>query len=52
MKKICIICPYNYPIPAIKGGAIEQIVEGFCNINEIEKKLDYENQSIRYNAHI
>lgn len=40
MKKICIICTYEYPIPAVKGGAIEQIVENICNVNEIKQKLD------------
>lgn len=39
MKKICIVCPYNYPIPAVKGGAIEQIVEDICKVNEKERGL-------------
>ena len=38
--KICIVAPFDYPIPAIKGGALEQIVESICRINEVEEKLD------------
>ena len=37
--KICIVAPFDYPIPAIKGGALEQIVESICRINEVEEKL-------------
>lgn len=40
MNNICIICPYDYPIPAVKGGAIEQVVDGICTINEIEHLLN------------
>ena len=40
MKKICIIATYMYPIPAIKGGALEQIVEAICRINEEKKQYD------------
>lgn len=38
--KICIVCPYDYPIPAIKGGAIEQIIQDICILNEEKKCLD------------
>lgn len=37
---ICIVAPYEYPIPAIKGGAIEQIVDSICKVNENEKKIN------------
>lgn len=34
MRKICIICAYDYPIPTVKGGAVEQVVESLCKENE------------------
>lgn len=34
MKKICIVCVSGLPIPAIKGGAIETLVEHIINENE------------------
>lgn len=40
MLKICIIAPFEYPIPAIKGGALEQVVQSICEKNEKYKKLD------------
>lgn len=38
--KICIITPIIYPVPAIKGGAVEGLVELLVRINEIEDKMD------------
>lgn len=40
MIKICIVAPFEYPIPAIKGGALEQVVESICSVNEKHKKLE------------
>lgn len=40
MIRVCIVAPYNYTIPAIKGGALEQVVQSICDINEIEEKID------------
>lgn len=34
MKKICIIVPYDYPVPAVRGGAVETLVEFLINENE------------------
>lgn len=40
MKKICIITQGMLPVPAVKGGAVETLVEYILNCNEIAKKLD------------
>ena len=40
MKKICLIVPNVFPVPAVKGGACEQLVTDFINQNEIYKKID------------
>ncbi|MCD7836912.1 MAG: glycosyltransferase family 4 protein [Lachnospiraceae bacterium] len=34
MKKICIIIPYNYPVPPILGGAVETLVQFLVEENE------------------
>ncbi|MBK6564141.1 MAG: glycosyltransferase family 4 protein [Saprospiraceae bacterium] len=34
-KNIAIICPTNLPVPAVKGGAIEALIENFIDQNEI-----------------
>lgn len=38
--KIAIIVPSNLPIPSVKGGAIETLVDELIAVNEQEKKLD------------
>ena len=40
MKKICIITQGMLPVPAVKGGAVETLVEYILNCNEVGKKLD------------
>ena len=40
MKKICIILPEEYPVPATKGGAVETLVNRIIDENEKENKLD------------
>ena len=40
MKKICLIVPNVFPVPAVKGGACEQLVTDFINQNEIYKKVE------------
>ncbi len=40
MSKIAIICPLDYPVPAVKGGAIETLIEIFLNENEIYKSCE------------
>lgn len=39
MKKILIISPMNLPIPAVKGGAVETLVENILNENENNRNL-------------
>lgn len=34
MKKICIVIPYSYPVPAVKGGAVETLVQFLVEENE------------------
>ena len=36
MKKICIICPWGYPVPAVKGGAVETLMQFLIEENEID----------------
>ena len=45
MKRVCIVVPYDYPVPACKGGAIEFLDQILIEENEnrismkpIEKK--------------
>lgn len=40
MKRIAIIGPINYPIPAIKGGAIETLATAIIDQNELKRELD------------
>ena len=40
MKKVCLILPNCLPVPAVKGGAVETLVENLIKENEKEKKLD------------
>ena len=44
--KIAIICSQGFPVPAVKGGAIETLVEIICKENEIYRELDIEVYSI------
>lgn len=39
-EKIAIICPANYPVPSVKGGAIETLIEIFIKENEIYGQYD------------
>lgn len=40
MKKIAIISSCSLPIPAIKGGAVETLIENIVKENENLKKID------------
>lgn len=44
--KIAIVCSSGLPVPAVKGGAIETLVEIICKENELYKKLDIDVYSI------
>lgn len=37
--KICIISPKGFPVPAIKGGAVETLITNFIDENEAQKKV-------------
>ncbi len=41
MKKICLITPNSFPVPAIKGGAVETIVNYLIDENEKEGKINF-----------
>lgn len=41
MKKIALVLPEVYPVPAVKGGAIEELVTILIEQNEIEKKAEF-----------
>jgi spore coat protein SA len=38
--KICLIPPYKLPVPAVKGGAVETLVQIFAEENETEQLVD------------
>lgn len=40
MKRIAIILPSSLPIPTVKGGAVETLVEDFILENEIQTKFE------------
>lgn len=40
MKKICIISPDGFPVPAVKGGAVETVINNFIDLNEKYNDLD------------
>ncbi|MCI8485608.1 MAG: hypothetical protein HFJ20_00455 [Clostridia bacterium] len=40
MKKICIVSPEGFPVPATKGGAIETLINNIIDENEKKKKIE------------
>ena len=38
--KICLITDGTMPVPSIKGGAVEQLIDSICKENELHKKID------------
>lgn len=40
MKKICLVVGNTLPVPAVMGGAIEELVTVLLEQNEIEKKIE------------
>ena len=40
MKKICLIIPRGLPVPALKGGAIETLMNMLADENEKWKKIN------------
>ncbi|MBQ8526778.1 MAG: glycosyltransferase family 4 protein [Clostridia bacterium] len=41
MKKIAIITPGGLPMPPVKGGAVENLVQLFIESNELKKSVDF-----------
>ena len=41
MRKICIICPWGFPIPAVKGGAVETLMQFLIEENESEPHFQF-----------
>ena len=41
MRKICFVTCGALPVPAIKGGAIEQLIELLINENERTPKFEF-----------
>lgn len=40
MQKIAILCPSTKPVPAVRGGAVETIIEGLITQNEKTPKFE------------
>lgn len=45
-KKVAIITPANLPVPAVKGGAVESLIDNLCYENDKYKQLDIDIYSI------
>lgn len=41
MKKIALVLPEAGPVPAVKGGAIEELLTILAEVNETEKKVQF-----------
>ena len=41
MKKIALVLPEVYPVPAVLGGAVEELVTILIEQNEIEQKAEF-----------
>ena len=54
MKKICFVTSGSLPVPAVKGGAVEQLVQQLCEDNERAPKFKitcitkYNEEAIKY----
>lgn len=40
-KKICIVVAYDYPVPAVKGGAVESLVQFLIDENENNNDFEF-----------
>lgn len=40
MKRVCIVVPPNLPMPPVKGGAIETLMQYIVDVNEVSKAID------------
>lgn len=50
MEKVCIVTSGFLPLPATKGGAVENLIENFIYSNEKNKKVDLEIFSVYDNS--
>lgn len=41
MKSVCIVIPYAYPVPAVRGGAVETLVQFLIDENEKEPVFQF-----------
>lgn len=41
MKKVCLIMPNVFPVPAVKGGATEMLMNNLLDRNEQEKQIQF-----------
>ena len=48
--RVLIIPPGVLPIPAIKGGAVEKLIETYINENEKQHKIDFTIYTIQNNS--
>jgi spore coat protein SA len=39
--KICLVPPWHLPVPAVKGGAVETLVQMLLDENEAEQRIDF-----------
>lgn len=46
VARIAIVTFANLPLPAVKGGAVETLIDNLCEINEIEKNLRFDIYSV------
>ena len=41
MKKICLVVGNTLPVPAVMGGAVEELIKMLLDQNEIEQKAEF-----------
>ena len=41
MKKICLVVGNTLPVPAVMGGAVEELITMLLDQNEIEQKAEF-----------
>ena len=50
--KIAIITLADLPLPAVRGGAVETLIDNICNQNEYDERLDIDVFSITGAEHV
>jgi len=41
MKNICVVIPQGLPVPAVRGGAIETLIEELITVNEQQQRVKF-----------